>query len=181
VRLASQSNDYLPLPAVEGSTQSELFFRLLLKNTVSWPPTAAYAYFWPAFPQITMPKHVHSEHYVGSPYDLIPKVTIHPEIEHHDHAPDTEHYLLPAVFTYEKGEILTIRYPGPGVFYVTEGEIQFEDTANPGNPTVLSTGSVLHIEEGSVFRWSSPSVAKGFAAFYVPVSIKGFDDFVVSE
>jgi len=28
------------------STQSELFFRLLLKNTVCWPLTAAYANFW---------------------------------------------------------------------------------------------------------------------------------------
>jgi len=126
-----------------------------------------------------MPKHIPSEQYLGSPYELFPKGTIHPNIEHHP--TDTQNYLLPAVFTVEKGVVVTLKYPGPGVYYIIEGEIQYEDTAKPGNPTVLSPGAVIHIEEGSVLRWSSASVAKGFAVFNVPVSIKGFDSFVVTE
>ncbi|KDR79654.1 hypothetical protein GALMADRAFT_137445 [Galerina marginata CBS 339.88] len=126
-----------------------------------------------------MPKHIPSEHYLDTPYEPLPKVTIHPEIEHHP--TDAEHYLLPAVYTVEKGDVFTIRYPGPGVLHVTEGEIQYEDTAKPGKPTLLSAGAVLHIEEGLALRWYSPSVAKGFCVFYVPVSIKSFDAFVVSE
>ncbi|KDR66673.1 hypothetical protein GALMADRAFT_147726 [Galerina marginata CBS 339.88] len=126
-----------------------------------------------------MPKHIPSEHYLGTPYELFPKGTIHPEIEHHP--TDAEHYLLPAVFTLEKGDVATLKYPGPGVYYIIEGEIQYEDTAKPGKPTVLNAGAVLHIEEGSALRWYSPSVAKGFAVFNVPVSIKSFDAFVVSE
>ncbi|KDR71370.1 hypothetical protein GALMADRAFT_144051 [Galerina marginata CBS 339.88] len=126
-----------------------------------------------------MPKHIPSEQYLGTPYELHPKATIHPEIEHRP--TDTEHYLLPAVFTVEKGFVVTAKYPGPGVFHIIEGEIQYEDTAKPGKPTVLNAGAVLHVEEGSVLRWSSPSMAKGFAVFHVPASIKSFDAFVVSE
>jgi hypothetical protein len=115
---------------------------------------------------------------------VVPHATIHPEIQHHDHAPDTEYYLLPAVFTYEKGDTVTARYPGPGVYYFTEGEyswphylsylsnllngigeIQYEDTANPGKHNVLKAGAVVHIEEGSVLRWYTPSVAKGQCYF----------------
>jgi len=85
------------------------------------------------------------------------------------------------VFTAEKASKVTLKYPGPGVYYFTEGEAQYEDTAKPGKPTVVSVGAVVHIEEGSVLRWTSSPGVKGFGVFYVPVSIKGFDAFIVPE
>ncbi|KAH9475676.1 hypothetical protein JR316_0011235 [Psilocybe cubensis] len=129
-----------------------------------------------------MPKHIPVHHYLHKPYELFPKGTIHPEIEHHDHPSDAEHYLLPAVFTLEKGDAVILKYPGPGVYFIHEGEIQYEDTAKPEEGTIVSkAGSVIHIENGAALRWHSPSIAKGFAVFYVPVSIKSFDSFVVTE
>ena len=88
------------------------------------------------------------------------------------------------MFTLEKREKFTAKYPGPGVFYITEGEhlwpphlsyrsdllngigeAEIEDTAKPGNPTVLGPGAVVHVEKGSALHWSSPSVAKGECYF----------------
>ncbi|KAH9475669.1 hypothetical protein JR316_0011228 [Psilocybe cubensis] len=130
-----------------------------------------------------MPKHVPVHHYDSNPYELVPKGIIHPDVEHHDHPEDAEHYLLPVVFALEEGAVAHIKYPGPGVYFFSQGEIEYEDTAKPGHHTLLKPGSVLHIEDGSVIRWrcKSPSGVKGFAAFYVPVSVKSLDEFVVPE
>uniref|UniRef100_A0A8H7XWG6 Uncharacterized protein n=1 Tax=Psilocybe cubensis TaxID=181762 RepID=A0A8H7XWG6_PSICU len=127
-----------------------------------------------------MPKHILKENYHKNAYELFPNGTIHPDIEHHDHPSHVTHHLLPVIFTLEKGDPAVLKAHGPGVYYFTEGECQYEDLAHPGKINVVSAGAVVHIDEGSALRWSSPSVAKGFGAFYLPVSIKSFDCFVVS-
>ncbi|KAH9475679.1 hypothetical protein JR316_0011238 [Psilocybe cubensis] len=125
-----------------------------------------------------MPKHIPSEHYVGKSYEVTNKTFIHPEIEHHDHPSDAEHYLLPTVFTIQNGASVLAKYPGPGVYHITEGECLLEYVTEPVHSTTISAGSVIHVEEGASICWicGSPSGVKGFAAFHVPVSVKGIDD-----
>lgn len=83
------------------------------------------------------------------------------------------------------------------------GEVEYEDTKNPGS-VKISAGGVVHIAEGEVIRWRSASVGKGmevvwiyhscytelndlpwlgsgFVAFWVPVSVKGFESFIVPD
>jgi len=58
------------------------------------------------------------------------------------------------------------------VFYVVlEGEVQFEDTAEPGKITFLKTGDYAHISDGMTLTWSTPTKCKVFA-----VAIKPFGD-----
>ena len=45
------------------------------------------------------------------------------------------------------------------------GEIQYEDTADPGTPHKLGPGAVLHVDQDSVLHWHTPSVAKGQCYF----------------
>uniref|UniRef100_A0A8H8CHV3 Uncharacterized protein n=1 Tax=Psilocybe cubensis TaxID=181762 RepID=A0A8H8CHV3_PSICU len=124
-----------------------------------------------------MPKHIPSEHYVGKPYEVASKALIHPHIEHHDHPDDAEHYLLPVVFAVDKGASILTKYPGPGVYHITKGECILEYVTEPVHKTVISTGSVIHIEEGASIRWICESEAglKGFAVFHVPVSVKAME------
>ncbi|KAH9475687.1 hypothetical protein JR316_0011246 [Psilocybe cubensis] len=128
-----------------------------------------------------MPKHIPKDQYSANPYEIVPNGYIHPDIEHHDHAEEEAHYLLPAVFSSDKGLSVKGKYPGPGVYYITDGELHFEDSANPGSVTVVKAGSVVHIEEGAVIHWKVGPGVKGFAVFNVPVSVKSFDEFVVPE
>ncbi|KAH9475668.1 hypothetical protein JR316_0011227 [Psilocybe cubensis] len=113
----------------------------------------------------------------------MPNAYHHPKIQHNDHADGTESYLLPDVLAMQNGAEITARYPGPCIYYVTEGEIQYEDTKIPGNITVLRKGDVIHVEEGSLIRWmcKSPTGVKGFGVAYVPVSVKFINDFVVTD
>ncbi|KAH9475686.1 hypothetical protein JR316_0011245 [Psilocybe cubensis] len=127
-----------------------------------------------------MAKHISSDKYTANAYEVIPNAHIHPDVEHHVHPEDTSHYILPAVFSSDKGFTVLVRYPGPGVYFITAGEAHCHDTKN-GNDTVLTAGSVVHIEDGAVIRWRTKPGTKGFAAFYVPVSVKSFDEFVVPE
>ncbi|KAH9475684.1 hypothetical protein JR316_0011243 [Psilocybe cubensis] len=128
-----------------------------------------------------MPKHIPSEHYTSNPYEIVPNAHVHPDVEHHDHPEDTERYLLPAVFSSEKGFTILGKYPGPGVYYIVEGEGQYEDTMKSGSSTIVKAGSVIHVEEGSILRWHGKPGVKGFAVFHVPVAVKSLDEFVVPE
>ncbi|KAH9475678.1 hypothetical protein JR316_0011237 [Psilocybe cubensis] len=130
-----------------------------------------------------MPKHIPHQHYSENPYELVDKTIIHPDIEHHDHEGEVTHYLLPTVFSIAQGAQFVAKYPGQGVFYFSEGELKHEDHDNPGSHIAMKAGSVLHVEEGSVFRWhcSSPEGAKGFGVFYVPITVKSIDEFIVNE
>ncbi|KDR70053.1 hypothetical protein GALMADRAFT_903603 [Galerina marginata CBS 339.88] len=120
-------------------------------------------------------KHIPSEHYSRNVSSLKPNVTHHPDVIHPP--TDTESYLLPAVFTVEKGSPITGTYVGPVVVYVVEGELQYEDTLKPGEITVVSAGDVVHITGGTVAVWNSPSKGKGFAVLLVPSSVKGVEEF----
>ncbi|KAH9475667.1 hypothetical protein JR316_0011226 [Psilocybe cubensis] len=130
-----------------------------------------------------MPFHVAKEQYIQSPHEYLPKAFNHPTVEHHDPPKGKESYLLPAVLDVQNGAEMTATYPGPCIYYVTEGEIEYEDRKNPGNTTVLREGGILHVEEGSLIRWTckSPNGVKGFAVAHVPVSITSVDDFVALE
>ncbi|KAH9475661.1 hypothetical protein JR316_0011220 [Psilocybe cubensis] len=130
-----------------------------------------------------MPTHIPIDSYTNAPYEVVPKATIHPSVELHDHAHDTTHYLLPTVFSVEKGTEFVVRYPGPGVFYFTDGEMKYEDVQNPRFHNTVKAGSVLHVDEGSVLRWhcNTDAGCKGFLAFYVPVSVKSTEEFLVTE
>ncbi|KAH9475680.1 hypothetical protein JR316_0011239 [Psilocybe cubensis] len=114
-----------------------------------------------------MPKHITSDQYIGNPHNLSAKGIIHPDIERHDHSGDTDRYLLPTLFAGEQGIVITAKYPGPGVFHITEGEWHVEDMAQPGHTTLLKPGSVFHVEEGSIIRWNtkSPTGAKGYLTY----------------
>ncbi|KAH9475682.1 hypothetical protein JR316_0011241 [Psilocybe cubensis] len=105
-----------------------------------------------------MPTHITSDQYIGNPREVSPRGLIHPDIERHDHSADTDRYLLPTLFAGDKGVVITAKYPGPGIFHITEGYV----AAGAYYP-VETLGSVFHVEEGSVIRWNCeyPSGVKG--------------------
>ncbi|KAH9475655.1 hypothetical protein JR316_0011212 [Psilocybe cubensis] len=128
-----------------------------------------------------MPKHIPIEAYIHNPYEACDHGFIHRDVVLHDHSSDTPRYLLPVVFIAEKGTDVYLKYPGSGVVHFIHGEAKYEDLKNPRSHVTVTAGSVVHIEEGITLRWhcNNPAGLKGFGVFNVPVSVKGFEDFIV--
>jgi uncharacterized cupin superfamily protein len=66
------------------------------------------------------------------------------------------------LFSIDGGEATAFKYPFDTFSYILDGEFRLEDAARPGEFIELNVGDVVHIEEGSTAKWSSPTKGKCF-------------------